>query len=90
MGSGGGNYTRTTEHTTLVMAIFMPQEIQNEIVSHRNPKVRLTINDLELAVLVLGWLVLDYVVGGMKFKHNVSFCDIKSAVAWAYRGRNSA
>ena len=39
-----------------------PQEIQNELLSHTNPKGRLMINDLELVVLVLGWMVLEYVV----------------------------
>ena len=35
-----------------------PQDIQNELVSYTNPKDRLMINDIELAGLVLGWMVL--------------------------------
>ena len=38
-----------------------PKDIQNKLVFYTNPKSRLTINNLELAGLVLGWLVLEYV-----------------------------
>ena len=58
-----------------------PQDIQNKLVSHTNPKGRFTINNLELAGLVLGWLVLEYVVEDLKFKHIGRFCDNTSEVA---------
>jgi hypothetical protein len=66
-----------------------PLDIQRELVSATNRKGRLTINDLELAGLVLGWLVLEYVVADLTFKHVGMFCDNTSAVAWAYKGSTS-
>ena len=51
------------------------QEVQNKLVSHINPRGRLTINDIELAGIFLGWLVLEYVAEDLKFKHIGSFCD---------------
>ena len=56
---------------------------------YTNTKGRLTINDLELAELVLEWMVLEYVVEDMKFKHIVSFCDNTPELAWIYRGSTS-
>ena len=35
-----------------------PQDIQNELVSYTNPKYRLMINDIDLAGLVPGFLIL--------------------------------
>ena len=82
----GGDYTSTTEHTTLDMAVCMAKYIQNELVSYTNPKGRLTIKILELAVLVMQWLVMEYVVESLRFKKIVSFNKNTSAVTQKYRG----
>ena len=50
---------------------------------------KITNNNLKLAGLVLGWLVLEYVGGDLTFKHIGRFWDKKSAVYWSYKGRNS-
>ena len=50
---------------------------------------KLTINDLELAGMVLGWLVLEYVAKDLNYKHIGSFCDNTSAVAWAHKGHTT-
>ena len=63
-----------------------PLDIQKELVSATNRNGRITINDLELGGLVLGWLVLEHVVEDLTFKHVGSFCDNTSSVAWAYKG----
>ena len=47
------------------------------------------INNQELEVLVLGWLVLEYVVEDLMFKQLGIFCDITSLVSWTYRERTS-
>ena len=47
------------------------------------------INNQELEVLVLGWLVLEYVVKDLMFKKLGIFCDITSLVSWTYRERTS-
>jgi len=46
-----------------------PLDIQQELVSDKNRTGKLTINDLELAGLVLGWLVLEYVSNDLTYKH---------------------
>ena len=51
-----------------------------------NPDGDITINDLELAGLVLGWLVLEQVCDDLAFKHIGIFCDNMSAVSWTYKG----
>jgi hypothetical protein len=66
-----------------------PLDIQRELVAATNKGGKLTINDLELAGLVLGWLVLEHVVADLTFKHVGMFCDNTSAVAWAYKGSTS-
>ena len=66
-----------------------PEDIQNRLVTTENPKGDLTINDLELAGMVLGWLVLEYIWTKLSFKHIGLFCDNTSAVAWAFKGSTS-
>ena len=66
-----------------------PDDIKKELVTFENKTGKLTINDLELAALVLGWMVLEYVCNDLTFKHIGMFCDNTSAVAWAYKGGTS-
>ena len=63
-----------------------PQDIQDRLVSEGDPTGDLTINDIELAGLVLGWLVLEHVCPDLVFKHIGMFCDNTSAVSWAFKG----
>ena len=44
---------------------------------------------MELAVMVLGWMVLEYVWHKLFLYHVGFFCDNTSAVAWAYKGITS-
>ena len=46
----------------------------------------LTINDLELAGMVLGWLVADDTFPSLEFKHIGIFADNTSAIAWLTKG----
>ena len=66
-----------------------PKDIQQQLVSSSNKEGKLTINDLELAGLVLGWLVMEQVFDSLRFKHVGMFCDNTSAVAWCYKGNAS-
>ena len=63
-----------------------PKYIQNTLMSYKNPKGRLTINNIELEGLVLRCLVLEYVVDYFMFRHIGCFCENTSAVAWASSG----
>ena len=66
-----------------------PQDIQDDMITEANQTGTLTINDLELAGLVLGWLVLENVCANLLYKHIGSFCDNTSAVSWAFKGSTS-
>jgi len=66
-----------------------PPDIQQELVSATNRTGRLTINNLELAGLVLGWLVLEYVSDYLRYKHIGLFCDNTLTVSWAYKGHTT-
>jgi hypothetical protein len=67
-----------------------PQDIKNELISDTNPNGKLTINDLELAGLVLNWLALECQKSvHLAFHHVGAFCNNTSAVAWANKLRTS-
>ena len=67
-----------------------PPDIQKELVTGTNKTGKLKINDLELAGIVLGWLVLEGgVCKDLVFKHVGMFCDNTSSVGWAHQGSTS-
>lgn len=66
-----------------------PEDIKACLVTADNPNGDLTINDLELAGMVLGWLGLEMVIEDLYCKHEAMFCDNTSAVAWACKGSTS-
>jgi hypothetical protein len=67
-----------------------PTDIKNSLVSSSNPTGTITINDLELAGMVLGWLALECQEDiPLAFHHIGAFCDNTSAVAWAQKLRTS-
>ena len=47
---------------------------------------QLTINDLKLSGMVLGWLVIDTLVTDLQYQHIGFFCDNTSAVTWLHKG----
>ena len=49
----------------------------------------ITINDLKLAGMVLGWLVLEYVAKDLNYKHIGMFCDNTSAIGWTQKGHTT-
>jgi hypothetical protein len=68
----------------IVWQVQWPPDIQQALVSDTNPKGSVTINDLELAGLVLGWLVLECQSHiHLAFHHIRMFCDNTSAVTIA-------
>jgi len=48
-----------------------------------------TINNLEVVAMVLGWLVLEYLCPLLTFCHIGMFCDNTSAMAWTKKMRSS-
>ena len=67
-----------------------PEDIRKCLISSTNPNGSLTINDLELAGLVLNWLALECQPNvHVAFHHVGALCDNTSVVAWAQRLRTS-
>ena len=67
-----------------------PDDIKKRLVTSDNPTGDLTINDLELAGLVLNWLALECQKGvPLAYHHIRTFCDNTSAVSWTHKLRTS-
>ena len=66
-----------------------PADIKANLLTDKNPTGTLTINDLELAGMVLNLFALECTVKDLKFKHIAMFCDNTSAVSWTHRLRTS-
>jgi hypothetical protein len=87
----GGTWVSGMKHINpFLWQVPWPQDIKNDMVSDDNPKGHITINDLELAGLVLNWLALECTNIPLKYEHVGTFCDNTSAVSWAYKMRSSA
>ena len=50
---------------------------------------KLSINDLELAGIVMGWLVLEVIQQDLAFTHVGMFADNTSSVSWAHKGNST-
>jgi hypothetical protein len=68
-----------------IWRIEWPPEITQRLVSRSNPKGDLTINDLEMAGLLLHYLVLEELVPTLENKRAAAWCDNTSTVSWARR-----
>jgi hypothetical protein len=66
-----------------------PKDIKDALITEHNPTGTLTINDLELAGMVLNLFALECNITNLKFKHIAMFCDNTSAVSWTHRLRTS-
>jgi hypothetical protein len=69
----------------VVWRVPWPADITNRLISPANPNGDLTINDLEMAGLLLHYLVLEDVTDTLEHKHAAAWCDNTSAVSWARR-----
>ena len=89
LGAGGVITPGIQKLQQLVWHFEWPDDIKENLVRDDNPEGSITINDLELAGMVLGWLVLEATGWDLTFKHVDLFCDNVSAVAWANKGHTS-
>ena len=89
LGTGGVIVPGLQQTTELVWQVEWPHDIRNSLQTNENPDGAITINDLELAGMVLGWLVLEHSNTDLTYKHIGLFCDNVSAVAWAHKGHTS-
>ena len=66
-----------------VWRLEWPQDIQDQFMSKNNPQGTISINDLEMAGLLMGWLVLEHIIPEtIQGAHIGLFCDNMSTVAW--------
>jgi hypothetical protein len=87
-GAGGAWISGSKNIQPAVWRVEWPIDIQTRLVSWSNPKGDLTINDLEMAGLLLQCLVLELFVD-LKHEHVAAWCDNTSAVSWARRMTSS-
>ena len=73
----------------VVWRVEFPQDVQDDLCTNENPKGKITMNDLELAGVVLGWLVLEKLVPDLRFKHVGMNCDNTTAVSWTNKYRTA-
>ena len=86
----GGVWMGITEDIGyIVWRMEWPQDIIDELCTSSNPKGRLTMNDLELAGVVLEWLVLECLIPDLIFKSIGINCDNSTAVTWITKMRTS-
>jgi hypothetical protein len=90
IGTGGIWTSGTSPLSPILWNLEWPQDIKSSLITFKNKKGTLTMNDLELAGAVLNWLVLECQQDvNLTHKHIGIFCDNTSAVAWAHKLRTS-
>ena len=87
----GGVWTSGTKQIQpTVWRLKWPAQIQQQLISASNKAGNLTINDLELAGILLAWLVLEKITPpSLQHAHTGIFCDNNSAVAWMQKKSTS-
>ena len=79
----------TTRLKPFLWQVKWPKDIQDSLVTVENPHGSVTINDLELAGALLGFLVLESYGVPLQYCHLAMFCDNMMTVVWAYKLHNS-
>ena len=89
LGTGGVWVGGTKGVTPFLWHYEFPPDIQQSLVTEANPNGSISMNDLELAGIVLNMLALEAYGVALKHCHLATFCDNTSAVSWAYKLRTS-
>ncbi len=66
-----------------VWRVEWPEDIVKRFCSAENPNGDLTVNDFEMAGLLLHYLVLEHIVPELEGKRAAAWCDNTSTVSWA-------
>ena len=89
LGAGGTWLSGLKPMTPFLWKLEWPVDIQQQLITAKNPKGSITINDLELCGKLLGWLALEGWGINLEDEHIATFCDNTSAVSWAHKLRTS-
>ena len=84
-GVGGIIVSERAECVPTVFRMEWPDDVKKDIKSESNPEGRITNSDLEMAGLLLLWLVMEEVCGPMAEKHAALFSDNSPTVHWVRR-----
>ena len=85
LGAGGVWCSGTKCLKLFLWQMEWPQDIQDNLVTAENPNRKNTVNDLELAGALLGFLAFEEKVLSLTYTHLDTFCDNITTVAWAYK-----
>ena len=84
-GAGGVWLSGKDDLDPVLWRVQWPDDISARLKSGSNPQGDLTVNDLEMAGLLLHCLVLEQRVPSLEGKHAAAWCDNTSTVSWARR-----
>jgi hypothetical protein len=89
-GAGGVWISGTHNITPTVWRIPFPPDVEKRLVSDSNPTGDITNSDLEMAGVLLQWLILEQITTeSLQHKHVGIFSDNTPTVAWASRLHSS-
>ncbi len=83
-GAGGVWFGGIRSLPPIVWRIPFPEKIQQKLVSQNNPSGTITNSDLEMAGLLMHWIVLES-VADVQHAHVAAGCDNTPTVAWTSR-----
>ena len=84
-GVGGVIIGKLSECPTTVFRLQWPPDITKNVISDANTKGTITNSDLELAGLVLLWLIMELVCGPLAEKRIALFSDNSPTISWVQR-----
>ena len=84
-GVGGVILGEHSECPPTVFRFEWPDDIKADLVSETNPDGRITNSDLEMAGLLMLWLVMEEVCGSLEKKRVALFSDNDPTVSWVKR-----
>ena len=84
-GVGGVVFGITHACVPTVFRMEWPKEVRDQLQTDDNPGGTITNSDLEMAGLVLIWLVIEFVVKNLRHKHVLLLSDNSPSVGWMDR-----
>ena len=82
LGAGGVWLSGTEKLQPTVWRLEFPEEIRRRVISFDNPTGDITNSDLEMAGLLVEFIVLEYLVP-LEGQHAAAWCDNTPTVSWA-------
>ena len=87
-GAGGVWISGKNHLPPTVWRVEWPKDIQASLVTRENKDGTVTVNDLEMAGVLLQTLVLEHLVTDLRHQHAAAWVDNTSAVSWSTKMRS--